>query len=71
MPRPDPSGTAALQGPRSAVGQMTYHELFAVVEQLRLNPGPARVTAVAAANVWTIGPLDVDLRVTPLTSSSG
>lgn len=66
MPRPSPSGSEVFGSPRGAVGQMSYDEIFAVVERLRQIGGPARVTAVAATNTWTIGPLEVDLLVSPL-----
>lgn len=66
MPRPSPSGLEVFGSPRGAVGQMSYDEIFAVVERLRQIGGPARVTAVAATDTWTIGPLEVDLLVSPL-----
>jgi hypothetical protein len=69
MPRPNPSGTLSLHSPRNTVGHMSYEELFAVVTKLRGIRGPARVKAIAAANTWTIGPLEVDLMVTPLSAS--
>jgi len=67
MPRLSP-GTANLFGSTGEkVGEMTYEELFRVIERLRRVEGPARVTAVAAEDTWTIGPLKVDLRVEPVT----
>lgn len=49
---------------------MTYDDLFRIIEQLRRVNAPARVTAVAAEDTWTIGPLKVDLRVEPVTVAS-
>jgi len=56
--------------PGGAVGEMTYEELFQVIERLRQVNGPARVTAVAADDTWTIGPLKVDLRVEPVLAAA-
>lgn len=67
MPRLGP-GTSNLFGSSGgAVGEMTFEDLFRVMGRLRQANGPARVTAVAAADTWTIGPLKVDLRVEPVT----
>ena len=68
MPRLPTQGAEMLVAPREAVGEMSYEELFAVIEQLRRIAGPARVTAAAAADTWTIGPLEVDLLVAPAAS---
>jgi uncharacterized protein (DUF3084 family) len=46
---------------------MTFDDLFRVIEKLHRVGGPARVTAIAADDTWTIGPLKVDLRVDPVT----
>jgi len=56
--------------PGGAVGEMTYEELFQVIERLRQVNGPARVTAVAADDTWTVGPLKVDLRVEPVLAAA-
>lgn len=52
------------------VGEMTYDDLFRIIGQLRRVNAPARVTALAAEDTWTIGPLKVDLRVEPVTVAS-
>jgi len=65
MPRPVTQGSEVFGSTREAVGEMTYEELFAVIERVRAINGPAQVTAVAAADTWTIGPLEVDLLVAP------
>lgn len=65
MPRPDPSSPATLGSSGGTVGDITIEELFAVVDRLRAINGLARVTAVVAADTWTIGPLEVDLLVAP------
>lgn len=68
MPRITTPGGPSLFGSSSgAVGEMSYEELFQVIEQLRQINRPARVTAVAAQDTWTIGPLKVGLRVEPIT----
>jgi len=68
MPRLGAGGSNVFGSPREAVGQMSFEKLFATIEQLEQVGGPARVTAVAAADVWTIGPLEADLVVEPITS---
>ena len=65
MPRPNPSLPASLGASGGTVGDITIEELFAVVDRLRAINGLARVTAVVAADTWTIGPLEVDLLVAP------
>ncbi len=65
MPRPNPSSPTALGSSGGTVGDITIEELFAVVARLRALNGLARVTAVVAADTWTIGPLEVDLLVAP------
>ncbi len=62
MPRPRIS-TEAFGASQESVGDISIEELFNVVDRLRSFNGPARVTAVAAADTWTIGPLEVDLLV--------
>jgi uncharacterized protein (DUF3084 family) len=66
MPRPGSGGSSVFGSPREAVGQMSFEELFAAIERLEQVRGPARVTAVAAVDVWTIGPLEADLVVEPI-----
>jgi uncharacterized protein (DUF3084 family) len=63
MPRPNPSSPGSVVPSGGTVGDITIEELFAVVERLRAINGLARVTAVVAADTWTIGPLEVDLLV--------
>jgi len=70
MPRPNPSSPEAFGSSQETVGDISIEELFAVVEKLRSIAGPARVTAVAAADTWTIGPLEVDLLVMPAANTS-
>ncbi len=65
MPRPNPSSTGAVSSSGGAVGDISIEELFAAVSRLRAINGLARVTAVVAADTWTIGPLEVDLLVAP------
>ena len=66
MPRPGSGGSSVFGSPREAVGQMSFEKLFAAIERLEQVSGPARVTAVAAVDVWTIGPLGADLVVEPI-----
>jgi uncharacterized protein (DUF3084 family) len=66
MPRPGSGGSSVFGSPREAVGQMSFEKLFAAIERLEQVRGPARVTAVAAVDVWTIGPLEADLVVEPV-----
>ena len=67
MPRLSPGAANLFGSSGEKVGEMTYDELFSVIGKLRRVGGPARVTAVAADDTWTIGPLKVDLRVDPVT----
>jgi len=71
MPRPGAFGGEVFGSPPRAVGEMGFEELFGAIERLREVNGPARVTAVAAGDTWTSGPLDVDLLVEPITATSG
>jgi uncharacterized protein (DUF3084 family) len=70
MPRRAAEGTEVFGTPRETVGEMSYDELFGVIARVRETDGPARVTAVAASDTWTIGPLEVDLLVAPGPSAS-
>lgn len=65
MPRPYSEGSETIGMTQETVGDISIEELFATVERLRAIGGMARVAAVAAADTWTIGPLEVDLVVTP------
>jgi uncharacterized protein (DUF3084 family) len=67
MPRLTPDSSGLFGAASGAVGEMSYEDLFRVIERLRRANGPARVSAVAAQDTWTIGPLRVDLRVEPVT----
>lgn len=66
MPRPRPSDSDVIGFTEGTVGEMSVEELFRVVDRIREIAGRARVTAVAAADTWTIGPLEVDLLVAPI-----
>ncbi|UCC69355.1 MAG: DUF3084 domain-containing protein [Armatimonadota bacterium] len=70
MPRQTPGAPRVFGAPREPVGEMSFEELFAVIKRLQQIDGPARVAAVAAADVWTIGPLEADLLVEPITPAS-
>jgi len=70
MPRPVTRGSEVFGSAREAVGEMSYQELFAAVERVRHINGPAQVTAVAASDTWTIGPLEVDLLVAPASPAT-
>ena len=65
MPRVPPLGSEASGGSPGAVGEMSYQDLFADMDMLRTINGPAKVTAIAAADTWTIGPLAVGFRIEP------
>ncbi|MCJ7822818.1 MAG: hypothetical protein MUQ26_07075, partial [Armatimonadetes bacterium] len=67
MPRQGAGGSNVFGSPPEAVGQMSFEKLFAAINRLAEVRGPARVRAVAAADVWTIGPLEADLVVEPIT----
>lgn len=66
MPRLTPGSSSVFGSAAGAVGEMSYDDLFGTMNRLRRANGPARVRAVAADDVWTIGPLTVELRVEPL-----
>ena len=51
---------------RESVGGISNRELFAAVQQVKQIRGRAHVIAVAKEDVWTIGPLRVELRVEPI-----
>ena len=65
MPRPNAEGSSAIGMTQETVGDIGIDELFSAVERLRELGGMARVSAVASADTWTIGPLEVDLLLTP------
>ena len=44
-------------------GRMPVHEIFDAIEQLKDYGGPVEVAAVVERDTWTIGPLNIDLRV--------
>jgi uncharacterized protein (DUF3084 family) len=67
MPRSSDEKGEELGVSQETVGEIGIEELLTVVEKLRAIAGPAKVTAVAQADTWTIGPLEVDINV----SSSG
>jgi len=66
MPRLTPGHPSVFGAAGGAVGEMSYEQLFHVIETLRQANGPARVKAIAAQDTWTVGPLEVDLRVEPV-----
>lgn len=68
MPRLSHGDAHQFGSTRGAVGEIGYEDLFEVIDELRAVGGPARVTVLAARDTWTIGPLDVELVVEPLTS---
>ncbi len=65
MPKAAAADSDVIGATQETVGEMTIEELFATVDRLRAIGGPARVSAVASSDTWTIGPLKVDLVVTP------
>jgi len=44
-------------------GSIEHTEVFAAMEQIRAHKGPVRVEAVVAEDTWTVGPLELDLRL--------
>ncbi len=44
-------------------GSITYTEIFAAMEEIRRRKGPVQVDAVVAQDTWTVGPLELDLRL--------
>jgi len=68
MPRLSHGDAHQFGSPRGAVGEIGYEELFEVIGELRAVGGTARVTVRAARDTWTVGPLDVEMAVEPLTS---
>jgi uncharacterized protein (DUF3084 family) len=65
MPRPATAASEAIGTTQETVGNITIEKLFAAVERLRAIGGMARLSAVASTDTWTIGPLEVDLLITP------
>lgn len=68
MPRPNPSRPESPGSDQGTVGDIGIKELFDAIGRLRSMQGMARITAIAAADTWTIGPLEVNLIV---SSASG
>lgn len=55
-----------------SVGDVSVDEFLNAMGEVRRIQGPARVSAVADANIWTaIGPLEIRLKVEPAPSHSG
>ena len=71
MPRVAPGSPDLFAPTAGSVGEMSYDDLFDVIARLRRANGVARVTAVAAHDTWTIGPLEVDLKVEPIAVATG
>ena len=65
MPHTTPSSGAVIGETKNPVGGIGFQELIAAGERVKQIGGPARVTAVAREDAWTIGPLQVDLKVEP------
>ena len=65
IPKLDPSQPHA-GGQSGSVGGMSYRDLFSPVHRVLQLHGPAHITALAKDDTWTIGPLDVELRVEPV-----
>ena len=66
MPLLKPGSLTSYSRGREYVGDITSKELFAAIERIKDIPGRAHVTAVAKEDVWTIGPLKVELKVEPI-----
>jgi hypothetical protein len=65
IPRLDPSLPHGGTQSGNVGSGLTWGEMFDVLDRVQGLNGPARITAVAQADTWTIGPLSVDLRVEP------
>ena len=63
MPRANSTAADPFGSSASAVGEMSYEELFDKIEEIRAVNGPAVVTVFAAEEAWTMGPLQVGMRV--------
>ena len=59
------SSGAVIGETKNPVGGIGFQELISAGERVKQIGGPARVTAVARDDAWTIGPLQVDLKVEP------
>jgi hypothetical protein len=63
MPKPSPGAVALFGGGGSAVGEVSFEELWPVVESIRKQRREVSVIAQAAQDAWTAGPLRVKLVV--------
>ena len=66
MPRLAPLAGEGYVSSRGAVGEMTPEDLFANIAAVLRVGAPARVTALAADDTWTSGPLRVEFRIEPV-----
>jgi len=66
MPLMKPGGLLSYGRGRESVGDISNQELFAVVKQIKQVQGRTHVIAIAKEDVWTIGPLKVELKVEPI-----
>ena len=66
MPLLKPGSLASYSRGREYVGDISSRELFATIEQIKQIQGRAHVVAVAKEDIWTVGPLKVELRAEPI-----
>lgn len=52
-----------LESPEGALGEISVEEAFAAVREVRSLGAPVEIEAVAADTTWTIGPLEIELRL--------
>jgi uncharacterized protein (DUF3084 family) len=55
--------SVSLTNPRAAVGKISFDRILTAVEEIKRHKKPVRVVVRAAKDLWTLGPLDVELAI--------
>lgn len=64
--RPEAERRRMLYRPNTKeIGRVSVDEIFDAIEELKRENRPMRVEAVVERDTWTIGPLNLDLRIVP------
>ena len=66
MPLMKPGSLPSYSRGREYVGDISSKELFATIEKIKQIRGRAHVIAVAREDIWTVGPLKVELKAEPI-----
>ena len=60
-------GRTLFGSPPQAVGRIPFEDLYRAVEEIKAKTGIQRAIALAGDDVWTAGPLEIELEIRPLS----